>query len=436
MSAHDKTKAFLHVLGSRGLTRQVALDYASLLGGQVGRLIFSVLFFVTLASSLSLGDFGLYATSSAIGVVLARISGFGFISPLYRVATTKPQLIGVYTAGYLTAVLLSAPLVIALTYGIHAALYSSIMPFAAFALIITAEVLFWRSLEAVIIVLNGTQKFTTASGLTIVGSATRALAAVIFSIYGHFDLSTWAIIYCIANAILALLAIIFFYPKKRLRWKPKAWFGRIRDALGVSAAEALFYIQSELDKVLVLALGGEIIAGTYAIIMRLVDLTAIPFRALNTMLIQWIMRQRQSRKHTQFGLLMDLGIGTISSFGLAIMWLLLSIAPKMLGDNITLGASFLLLVILVPAFRNIIEYHTELLYAHERMTPRVLLLASLAFAKASLLTLLISTTTDLATIAWWLNGVFAVLYLLSATVTYRGVLNGKSTVVKQLDRSP
>ncbi len=426
MSSPSKSQLFVKALESKGLNRKLVTDYASLLSGQIGRVIFSVIYFITLAKTLSLGDFGLFATASSIGIVLSRVSGFGFISPLYRVATTRPRLIGAYTAGYMTAVLISLPLVIALTLGIHALIYSQLMSLSTFAWIIAAEVIFWRSLEAVIIVLNGRQRFATASVLAISGVAAKSLAAVGFALYGMSDLQNWAVIYCAANAIMALIAIILFYPRQKLRWAPKAWLGRSKDALGVSAAEILFYTQSELDKVLVLAFGGEIIAGIYAIVMRLIDLTAMPLRALNTMLIQWIMRQRQSRKSNKFGLKMDAGIGGFSVLALLGITALLYFAPPFVGENIKLGGSFLLLLLLVPAFRNIIEYHTELLYAHEKMKPRVLLLAALTIAKALLLILLLSKTAEFSEIALWLNGVFAVLYIISAFVTYRVVLNAKS----------
>ena len=76
----------------------------------------------------------------------------------------------------------------------------------------------------------------------------------------------------------------FFYPKIRLRWKPALYLRRWADAVSVAGAEMLFYVQSELDKVLVLSLGGPVAAGIYAMIMRLVDLTALPVRAFLTVL--------------------------------------------------------------------------------------------------------------------------------------------------------
>src|SRR5690606_12367576 len=81
--------------------RQVLRDYLSVISGSAGRLIFSLAYFVILANALSISEFGLFATASAAGVMLSRVLAFGFIAPLYRIATVKPHLIGAYTAGFL-----------------------------------------------------------------------------------------------------------------------------------------------------------------------------------------------------------------------------------------------------------------------------------------------------------------------------------------------
>ncbi len=52
------------------------------------------------ANTLSIADFGLFATASAAGIMISRALAFGFMSPLYRVATVKPLLVGTYSAGF------------------------------------------------------------------------------------------------------------------------------------------------------------------------------------------------------------------------------------------------------------------------------------------------------------------------------------------------
>ena len=169
------------------------------------------------------------------------------------------------------------------------------------------------------------------------------------------------------------------------------------------------------------------LAGIYAIVMRLVDLTAMPLRALSTMLTQWIMRQRQSGQFAKTGLKLDALISFVSVAALITIAILLSFFPNFLGKSISMGAAFLWLILLVPAFRNAVELHTDLLYGHERMASRVYLLIVLALAKAAMLALILSYTNDFATVAVWLNAAFGVLYLISAVVVYKFIL-GKTPV--------
>ena len=154
-------------------------------------------------------------------------------------------------------------------------------------------------------------------------------------------------------------------------------------------------------------------------------MTAVPLRALSTMLTQWIMRSRKTGKAARTGIKLELILGATSIIGLVAIAGLLSFAPTILGENIALGASFLWLLLLVPAFRNAIELHTELLYGHQFMASRVALLAYMGTLKACLITLVFSQTQDFAEIAIWLNVVFGGLYLASALVTYSKLGRGQ-----------
>lgn len=393
-------------------------SYLSLLSGSAGRLVISVAYFVAIANALSLEDFGLFATASATGVVLSRLAGFGFISPLYRTATVRPRLIGAFTAGFAAAFVASLPLVLIVALIFYQLVFSSGMGLAAFLLVMAAEILLWRLLEVVIIVNNGLTRFGTGAFLTIFGTAIRGIAAVGFVFLGNSELLTWAMLYAAANGFSFLFAATFFYPKVKWRWTPKAYMGRMRDAFSVSAAEVLFYLQMELDKILVLAVGGETTAGLYAIIMRLVDLTALPIRAFNTILVQFMMKNRSGVSTIKTRVLIEAAIATISTSGLVALVILLNIAPGVLGNSIGQASGFLVLVLAVPAFRNLVEYHAELLYAREQTMARAVILGLVGMLKAALLILLLGLLHDFAGRAIWLNAVFVLLYLLSAFATY------------------
>ncbi|MEM6460476.1 MAG: lipopolysaccharide biosynthesis protein [Pseudomonadota bacterium] len=413
------------VKGNLGTLR----GYAWALSGSAGRLFISLAYFIAIANTLSIADFGIFATTSAMGVVLSRVIALGFSSPLYRAATVKPLLIGAYSAGYIAATILSIPLVI-VTAGIaYLLVFASDVSLATFAIIIAAEVLFWRTAEIAMIVCNGMGRFARAALLVMIGSALRAVAALAFALVDTPSLAQWAWFYLAANAAAATIAIAIFYPRCRLRWSPALYLRRWRDSLSVAGAELLFYLQSELDKLLVLSIGGPVAAGLYAIIMRLVDLTALPIRTFNMMLVQSIMRSRGVIASVSARVLIEFGIAAVSTAGLSAFAGFLWIYPHALGSNVAEAAPLLILVAAVPALRNLVEYHSELLYASGRTFVRAVNMTVLGCTKAALLAGLLLTFSSVGHWAPLLNGAFVLLYLLSALLTYPALRKSAGRVI-------
>jgi O-antigen/teichoic acid export membrane protein len=406
-----------HLKANAGLIR----DYFSVISGSAGRVVISLAYFVSLANTLSIAEFGLFATASATGVVLSRLVSFGFVSPLYRISTVKPQLIGAYTGGFLAAVIVSLPIFMLAAYLTHLVFFGADLAIGAFAVIVAAEALLWRSLEVVVIVNNGLNRFGRAAMLVIIGTALRAAAAVLFAFSAVPTLAAWAWWYAGANGLALVIAVIFFYPRVRLRLVPQLYRRRLADSFAVTGAEVLFYVQSELDKLLVLAVGGPQTAGVYAIIMRLVDLTALPVRSFNMMLVQKLMRTPDMLKSLKIRGGLEAGVFLASTLGLAALAVFLHIFPRALGANVASVVWLLPLVLLVPGLRNLIEYQAEVLYARGQSGLRALNLALLGLAKAGLLSWILVTFLDTRDWMIWLNALFAALYLLSAYLTYRAI---------------
>ncbi|WP_442880720.1 lipopolysaccharide biosynthesis protein [Bosea sp. (in: a-proteobacteria)] len=393
--------------------------YLTILSGSAGRLVISLVYFLIVANTLTLGEFGIFATASATGVILSRLLAFGFVSPVYRIATVKPRLLGAYLAGFAGLGLLSLPLIGLAGWAVYVLLFAGKVAVLPFALIIIAEVLGWRLVELVAIVNNGMRRFREAALLVIIGAGLRTLAAVAFYLHGQATLTVWAFAYLGATLLSALVAFLVFLPKARWEFVPALYPRRMADALAAGAADILFYIQAELDKLLMLALAGDRVAGLYAIAMRVIDLTAMPVRSFNQMLVQKIMQERGLHGGLARRALVELGIAAVSIAGLVAIILLLVLFPRALGNNVALASYLFLPMLLVPAFRNLVEYQAELLYARERTGSRVVLLCAVAALKAALISWVMTHHGADGSWALWFNGVFGAVYLLSTAFTYR-----------------
>ncbi|MBE7183467.1 MAG: lipopolysaccharide biosynthesis protein [Methylobacterium mesophilicum] len=406
--------------GRGGLVR----GYLSAVSGSVGRLAFSLVYFIALANTLSVADFGLFATASAAGVVLSRLLAFGFISALYRTATRRPRLIGTFTAGFIALSVLSLPVMGAAAWGTYRLFFQADMGLGVFLAVVAAEALLWRPFEAVVIVNNGLGFFGRAAALVIAGTAFRAGAAFLFASGADASLGTWALFYGAANAATLLAGLAFSYPRQRLRFAPRLYARRLPDSLYVAGAEALFYAQSELDKLLVLALGNAQLAGIYAIVMRLVDLTAIPIRAFTMMLVQKMMRAPDLLRGVRLRAGIEAGIFAASTLALAGLAGVLWVAPNALGRNVAEAAPIVGLALLVPGLRNLVEYQAELLFARGQTATRALNLGLLGVLKGVLLAQVLAWASGAQGLVLALNAVFLVIYLGSAVLTYGAMRRG------------
>ncbi len=398
--------------------RSLVRDYFSAVSGAGGRLVFSLIYFIALANTLSLADFGLFATASAAGVMLSRILAFGFISALYRTATIRPNLIGTFTAGFILLAVLSLPVLAAASYGVYLLFFSSELPLKIFATVVFAEALLWRPVEVALIVNNGLGRFGRAAIMAILGTVARAAFAAAFFFWPTHALEDWVLFYIAANAISAIIAFGFFYPRQRLRLHMPLYMRRLADSVYVAGAEVLFYLQMEFDKLLVLSIGGPQLAGLYAIIMRLVDLTAIPIRTFSMMLVQRMMRAPEMLRRWKVRGGIELGVFLVSTLALFCLAIVLHFFPNALGRNVSEAAPLVALAIFVPGLRNLVEYQAELLFARGQTLIRAINLALLAGLKAVLLIWILTRGLETPDLIWWLNGVFAALYLASAALTY------------------
>jgi O-antigen/teichoic acid export membrane protein len=118
-------------------------------------------------------------------------------------------------------------------------------------------------------------------------------------------------------------------------------------------------------------------------------------------------------------MLVELAIALVSIGGLVAIVILLMPFPRALGRNVSEAAYLFLPMLAVPAFRNLVEYHAELLYARERTGSRITLLCAITALKAALIAWVMLRFGQDEAWAPWFNAVFGAVYLLSATVTYR-----------------
>jgi hypothetical protein len=79
----------------------------------------------------------------------------------------------------------------------------------------------------------------------------------------------------------------------------------------------------------------------------------------------------------------------------------------------------------VPAFKNLLEYHSELFFVYQHMTVRAVLATALVGLKAAALAWLLIEFNDIVQWGIWLNAVYLGLYAFSAASVYGSIFGGR-----------
>ncbi len=402
--------------------RRTLENYCKLMAGTSARLALQALYFFILANTLSLADMGIFASVSAAGMILASFSGLGFGGLAFRAAAGRPRLLGQYLGLFYGSLLISTPLGLLVALPVYHLLFADVIALPVFLILLFVEIALWRPIEVLFAIQNGMGRFSVAALAITLGSGLRALGAVAFLLSGGGDVAQWTGFYAAANLAALLLVLAAMRPPVRPRWRTRLFVTRLRDGVMFTLSYCALMAQGHIDKLIVLSLADARFAGIYAISSRILDFTALPFRSFYTLYTRKLFGEgKRIHNALRRTLTLEGMILLLSLLGFAGLALLLWRWPHLLGENIAVAAHLFLAMLMVPAFRNLMEFHAELFFVYGRMTARAVIAIALVALNAAALALLLAMTGDTVTIGLWLNAVYGGLYLLSAAALYRFV---------------
>lgn len=393
-------------------------NYTKVFAGDLGRLLLQVAYFLLLANTLSLHEMGVFAAVLACGVILGSVAGLGYIQLAFRTAAGRRRLAGHYLAGAYTALALSLPFGIAISLPIYFLIFADRLPLHSFVEILLAELLLWRLIETIVLINEGLGRFIEASAAQVLGMACRFLAIVLFSVNGGGTVEDWAHYYVTANVLGAVLAVGLFRPPLALKLNIRLLLARFVDAALLGFSNLMFYVQNEIDKLLVLVLVDAKSAGVFAISMRVIDLIVLPLRTFLVLYSRKLIRDRRSVSLVRDNLLLEALMLVVACFGFAIFLGILSYFPQLLGSNVALAKSLYGAMFFVPAFKALAEFHSVLYFSYDHMLARTVMSTVLSVMKTILLVLTIVLVGASSEWGFWLNFVFGAVYLVSLMIVY------------------
>ena len=404
--------------GLHDVVRRSAPNYLTLLTGDTARLGLQVVYFLTLVNIFTLAEMGVFSTVMAVGLILGSISGLGYMQLAYHTAAQKSRLLGAYLGATYSAILVCWPVGLLVSTIIYYALFQGRIGLVSYYEIMTVELLIWRVNEAIHAANHGLGHFMRSVLGNVLATVARAMAALGFLFAGDGSLETWAHIYLFSNAAAMLLVIWLYHPNCRLRFSPAVIVGRFRDGIYICLGNFIATVQAEIDKIIVIGFVGEAAAGMYTISMRILQLIAVPVGSFLRLYSRQIIHENNRTNLIRRNLPIEAALFVLSTVGFAAMIGVLWQWPTMLGSNVAAAMAMFGAMWLVPAFSNLLQFHSELYFSYGYQLERAVAFFSINVFKALALIGVVMVFPDVEHWGWALNVIFGVMYGLSVILVY------------------
>lgn len=270
--------------------RALALDTSVIFGGFGLQLLTQIGWLVLALRFLGPEGYGLFAALTAVTVAVGCFVGWGTDQLLIRHAAASPETLGRWIGHGLRAILLNGLPALALLLLLLPAFEVGRIGTGALLAVLAADLLLGRWANLTIAVYMATGQSARQSFVTVVPGLLRLLAILLAGLLpGGLTMAEWAWWYAGATALSTVICLGLVrrdHGMPSFAGAPWEW----GEGLAFSAEGALQAAVKDLDKPIVLELLGPAAAGLYAAAFRIVDVVALPIRAMGYALYRRILR--------------------------------------------------------------------------------------------------------------------------------------------------
>ena len=264
----------------RALGSRLAGNTFAMACGTAGRLLLHLALFVLLARMLGPGDYGAFAAVAALVTIVSTFAGLSCELVLVKNVARDPGRFGAAFGHGLILLLLTAPLLTAVSLLAVDLLLGAWIEWWMVALIAVGDLLFLRINLLCAACFQAVERVAWSAILNVgLGFCRLGAAVLAVALEGRLDLATWALFYSASTAFAAVvsLAVVmrqFGAPRWRL----------LREELGFGAQASLqstFYFSlRDMDKPLLARVTTLDATGLYAAAFRVADAAIVPIRSL------------------------------------------------------------------------------------------------------------------------------------------------------------
>jgi O-antigen/teichoic acid export membrane protein len=248
---------------------------------QGGRICIQALYFVLIARSLGVSQYGAFMGVIALVAILSPYSGVGslylFVKEVVRDRTLFSEAWGMS----LCVVSLSAPLLIAVVLIVSHFVLPRSVPLVLVVFIAISDLLLSKVLDSAATGFQAMEKLGKTGLINLALSGTRLLSVCLLRIlYAHPRAQDWALFYMLSTAVAAFGSAAFLGVRFGRPAFPRRVHPQLLQGLYFAAGLSSQTIYNDIDKTMLTKLSNLQDVGTYSAAYRMVDVTFSPLGAM------------------------------------------------------------------------------------------------------------------------------------------------------------
>ena len=246
------------------------------------RVIMQAVYFVIIARSLGVNQYGVFVGAASLVSIVFPFSALGSGDLLVKNVSRDPSLFRVYWGNTLLATFISGLVLVALLSLVAPFILPKTIPLALVVVIAIGDLVFFRAATSACQAFQAVLQLDKTAMINILPNFLRAAGAILFvNFFNSSNVLEWAYIYATASAIGAVIAVLMVsYHLGTPRFSLSRMRSEVAEGSYFSISLSAQSIYNDIDKTMLARLSTLEAIGIYAAAYRVIDVAFVPVRSL------------------------------------------------------------------------------------------------------------------------------------------------------------
>ena len=251
-------------------------------GGQGVRIVLQAVYFLLIAHSLGVSAYGAFVGAVSLVALVAPFASWGTGFILLREVARDPTTFRRYWGGALCVLAITGCIFLALVLLASKTFWGDVIPIRLLLLVGISDIIVVRLIDVTNQAFVAVEVLKKSAELYVVLSAARTIAAVCLRFFDRSPTaSSWALLYLASAIVAAIYGLVLItrtlgFPRLGMPFSRSDF----SEGFYFAVIQSSQTVYNDIDKAMLVRLGGLEATGIYAAAYRIVDVAFVPIAAL------------------------------------------------------------------------------------------------------------------------------------------------------------